>query len=255
MKRTFSKTKCFSNFDSEQLLELIDTLSEYPDVLFDLFWEISERQPSGWIPLLEKIILRFREARLREMSDELAQLNERISTLTPARAQPVFPKPAPAPQPLPAPVPVPAPAPNKNWIDTAGQIRNSKVERDIRPEELSTEEWAKQSPLAILGYHVGLTGMSDMHRQQFLFDFVSKAALPQVLPKSYLDEWGFPGSRTRLKRTARHIAFQKILREANSDPSRYANAIQCWTLDLNFLERTFPRLVSSRDWNEIRRKG
>ncbi len=97
--------------------------------------------------------------------------------------------------------------------------------------------------------------MSDMHRQQFLLDFVSKATLPQVLPKSYLEEWGRPGSRARLRRTARHIAFQKILREANSHPSRYARAIQCWALDLNFLQRTFDGLLSLQDWNEIRRKG
>jgi hypothetical protein len=172
MRRTFSKTKSFSNLSSAELSELVDAFSEYPEVLFDLFWTVSEGQPPGWIPLLERIASRFKEARLKEVAEELAQLTERISTLTaatrpiastsPSPPQPPTspsrtpPPPQPQPQPQPQPKAPPAPTPSSSWIDTAGQIRNAKVERDIRPEEYSTEEWAKQSPLALLGYHVGL---------------------------------------------------------------------------------------------------
>lgn len=285
MRQSFAESREFTSWSDEELLSLAHSVGNFPDVLWGLYWEICERRPNGWGSALDLIEEKFATSRRIQLEAEMVQLRGRRKAVQP-QPQPPTPKTqAMAPKShvvdaleaikkvqvqqreieeilrkrqaieLPTEGHSSGDGGAETWQQLSDSVRHASVRSEIDSADFSSDDWAKQSPLAILGYRVGLGGLSDLHRQQFLYDFVARAVLPKTLPEDYLRHWGSPGTRERLMRTAAHIAFQKTLRESQREVSKFSRAIECWSLDLRFLERAFPGKLSQADWREIRRRS
>ena len=113
-----------------------------------------------------------------------------------------------------------------NWpqIDTTSIARALAYPWDDRVGE---------SPLKKLGYTVGVSkGLTQDKRREILEEaFESK--LPNVDSKSYMATWGKPGTRHRLRRIARFLAWLK--RNAEKRDANMRQAIAEWSSDLNWL--------------------
>jgi hypothetical protein len=259
MRITFSPTRSLRKLPIERLIEITDEVLEFPEVLMEIYWEAIQR---GLFSHANHVRSLYKAAREAELADELDAMDE-LRREAERRAAPPPPQPQAVPSPLTRTV-APAPAvspplvpPNpRTWDETAALVRNAVVQKkahELAGKQSSYEDWAAHSPLALLGYKVGKSGLSDLHRQHFLHDFVMKAVLPTSLPSSYLAEWGPAGSKLRLQRTVRHIVFQKVLRESH-DAIRYSEAIEDWEGDVEFLRRTFSPTLSSSEWDEVLRQ-
>lgn len=92
------------------------------------------------------------------------------------------------------------------------------------------------SPLRLMGYRVGVNGLSTRERQAILRK-AFQGQLPKVLSDMYMERWGKPGTAKRLQKIASHITSntQKIRREG-ADRSK---AEEEWQTDLNWLKVTF----------------
>ena len=102
----------------------------------------------------------------------------------------------------------------KSWtetgVDSAGAEPDWPWPIDEPPEGpggQSTPQFEQQySGLRLCGYHVGKThGMPDNERRRFLDQFF-RNDLPSVVEKYHGDEYGDPGSETRLRKMANVIA-------------------------------------------------
>lgn len=76
-------------------------------------------------------------------------------------------------------------------------------------EELGIESVrVKESPLKLLGYHVGsYSHLSPASRRRILQDAFQRAKLPWVQSDAYMAKWGVASSHQRLWRIATHIAW------------------------------------------------
>ena len=84
----------------------------------------------------------------------------------------------------------------------------------------SCDGWEKESPLHIMGYHVGKTGQYIDKRRQILRN-VFEGPLPIVSSYSYMAEWGEPGSAERLYKTAERISLNcKNSKRKSNQPLR-----------------------------------
>ena len=240
MRITFSPKRSLEAIAVDRLIGLTEEASDFPELLMEIYWEAIQR---GLFEHAVRVRRLYEAAREAELEDELEAMDDlRLETQ---------PKASPPPPPPPSPSPPP-----RTWADTAALVRNAVVQKtanELASKPSSYDDWAAYSPLALLGYKVGKSGLGGLHRQHFLQDFVMKAVLPINLPSSYLAEWGPTGSKLRLQRTVRHIVFQKILRESN-DPNKYSAAIEDWESDIEFLRHTFSPTLSSYEWNEIVRQ-
>ena len=69
-----------------------------------------------------------------------------------------------------------------------------------------TGELVEVGPLRLMGYKVGERGLSPAKRQAIL-EKVFKFRLPELnLPDWYIEEWGNPNSRERLRKMANSLA-------------------------------------------------
>ena len=114
-------------------------------------------------------------------------------------------------------------------------------------EQLTQEVFVHATGLlGYLGYRVGLSGISEANRRELL-DFVFSANLPIVNSKEYMDDWGKPSSKKRLKKMAYSLAtFTK--NQKRHDPSKYAQAIKDWERDLAHLKRSYYKAPFSFTW-------
>lgn len=225
---------------------MADEMQNFPEVFIGIYWEAVHRK---MFQLAEHVRQLFIDAREAELEAEVAAMDSWRREVESRR-----PPPPPSPPQQQAKSPVP-PTP-KTWAETATLIRNAVVQKkahELAALQSSYEDWAVHSPLALLGYKTGKSGLSDLHRQHFLHDYVTKAVLPSALPATYLAEWGGINSKLRLQRTVRHIAFQKILRESN-DLEKYASAIEDWQLDLDYLRQAFEPTFSEQEWESLLRE-
>lgn len=103
-------------------------------------------------------------------------------------------------------------------------------------DELGVESVrVKESPLNLLGYHVGLSSdLSPASRRQKLQDAFQRAKLPWVESDAYMSKWGTAGSHQRLWRIATHIAW---LANTQGRDQRKGVAQSEWVDDLNWLRK------------------
>ncbi len=145
----------------------------------------------------------------------------------------------------------PAPQIPSDWNESARKIRHAKVHGKVNEisRHRGDNDWADVSPLKMLGYSVDAKeGLSDKDRMEFLVDFCEKMILPLGLPRDYVEPWGDPGTKKRILKTAKHLAFVRRNFE-RQDLEKYARAIACWQRDFNFLQTNFDQMqISPMDW-------
>jgi len=94
----------------------------------------------------------------------------------------------------------------------------------------------KESPLSLMGYHVGITrGLGPQKRRSIL----KTAYLDEIeeLPDAkYMRKWGRPNQSKRLERIANHIADEI---SKNQNRKNCERALKEWRDDLNWLKKEF----------------
>jgi hypothetical protein len=115
-------------------------------------------------------------------------------------------------------------------------------------EEFETGEFAEQSPINKLGYVVGKTkGLVDQLRRRLLVQ-AFKGDLPPVVSSRYMKTWGGPGSRIRLRRMARHIAWLGGLWRYQDT---HSVAVMHWSDDLDWMREHLYEAWMRFRWPEI----
>jgi len=253
---TFSPRRSLEGLTDSELRQLVTHSADCPELLFEIFWEASERELMDLLGEVREAFWTARDAELEAELFELDSRREEIEARIEERQKTAFQPSMPSLR--------SAPAIDKtrlinilkehqSWLETAAQVRHSQLS-DLANLDFGAgyQEWQKHSPMNILGYSVGKRGLPTPRRHQFLQDFALKATLPVSLPTDYLREWGAPGTPDRVKRMVRHIAFHKFLR-SRDDARRYRDAIIDWGADLEFLKRTFASLLTPSEWTEALR--
>jgi hypothetical protein len=120
----------------------------------------------------------------------------------------------------------------------------------------SKEPPVPESPLAMLGYHVGIVAdIPEATRQDILMEAYQAEELPRVdlRPQSqcneYMKKWGQASTRARLRRMAWHIAW--LIRKNHNKPT-WKQAIREWRADLDWMEENIYKRVMRFDWPVIR---
>jgi hypothetical protein len=102
----------------------------------------------------------------------------------------------------------------------------------------------EQSPLSVLGYRVGVSGLDEESRRQILraaFD----GPLPFVESAVYMEAWGATNTAKRLKRIADHLASTI---DTHRNRANHQTAVSDWQADLVWLKETFYRGVHKFYW-------
>lgn len=105
-------------------------------------------------------------------------------------------------------------------------------------------ELVEQSPLHVMGYRVGATGLSPFSRRRIL-ESAYRGNLPSVADAAYMQEWGFRRTRRRLWRMAYHIA---MLIRKNKNQTKLQTAVDEWSEDLDWMRTTFYKNSMHFDW-------
>ena len=106
--------------------------------------------------------------------------------------------------------------------------------------------WIKKGVLDDNGYHVGNAGVERNERHRILTR-VFTTKLNNVTSLEYMDEWGTPNSRMRLKKMADSIATFACNAKGRNDAD-YQQAIDDWEEDLSWLKKTYYDGKFSFDW-------
>jgi hypothetical protein len=124
------------------------------------------------------------------------------------------------------------------WPSTQTQSGNGTVDGS---------EWPEKGVLSYLGYRVGQNGKPTPFRRVVLAQLFSRK-VPPVFSQEYLEQWGSPSSSSRLQKMATTIA--SFTRNAKNRKGRgaYAEAIQDWESDLDYLKSKFYKGVFNFDW-------
>lgn len=108
------------------------------------------------------------------------------------------------------------------------------TEIGLRSGASQVSGFRSEGMLSYLEYRVGKeAGLPAVVRQAIL-SRVFEGKLPRVFEPSYMDEWGVPGSATRLRKMAESLAaFARNFKRQDDD--RFDEAIRQWEQDLEFL--------------------
>ena len=99
------------------------------------------------------------------------------------------------------------------------------------------------SPLYKMGYSVAQqVALSAMKRREVLDETYAEENLPWCISDEYMEDWGQPNSRTRLRRIAWHLHLMtKRFR-------RHAEAVSRWESDLDWLKQTYYKPIHRFRW-------
>jgi len=100
------------------------------------------------------------------------------------------------------------------------------------------------SPLTVMGYRVGASGVDTMTRRSILRAALS-APIPSVGGADYMEQWGTPASGTRLRRIAEQLVSNVA---THRNRISHAVAVEDWQGDLRWLKETFYRGVYAFNW-------
>jgi hypothetical protein len=98
------------------------------------------------------------------------------------------------------------------------------------------KNWQEQSPLKLLGYHVGKTKGLKVDRRREILRQALNDYLPNAYSREYAEAWGTPGTRARYKRICQHLAL--MIEMHKTRPSR-CFAVSDWTADLSWFKENF----------------
>lgn len=114
--------------------------------------------------------------------------------------------------------------------------------------EFEKGEFAEQSPINKLGYVVGkVKGLADQPRRDLLAR-AFRGKVPNVVSSRYMKSWGEPGSRVRLRRIARHIAWLGSLWRYQDT---HVVAVEHWSDDLDWMREHLYEPWMRFRWPEI----
>jgi len=128
------------------------------------------------------------------------------------------------------------------WIKGAGY--SSAVSWGNSTADFSQVE---QSPLSVMGYRAGVSGLEEDSRRQILRSAFEQP-LPFVESPAYMEGWGKPSSADRLKRIAQHLA--NVI-ESHSNLTNHHVAVSDWRNDLEWLKSTFYRGIYTFYWPQV----
>lgn len=138
----------------------------------------------------------------------------------------------------PPPAPVPAAPPNS----AAAQLPSGSEGARGR---FNDAEWNEKSFLKLMGYQVGVSGISAWRRQDILRRAYERP-LPAGMPAAMRAECGVPGSSVRLQRIVRHLKF--CIAMARPRAANLAKALSDWQEDIAWLQATFGALHRDVDF-------
>lgn len=118
------------------------------------------------------------------------------------------------------------------WVQTETFVR---YDRRSSSRSQTPNYNVPQSPLPLLGYKVGQTGVDEEARRDALRQ-AFEDSLHAVETFEYMEQWGEPGTPRRLRRIAEHLA--SLIRTRSGNP-KFSEAIKDWTSDLKWLKETF----------------
>jgi hypothetical protein len=99
---------------------------------------------------------------------------------------------------------------------------------------VNSDQWMQEGVLGFLEYRAGKTADLSSSTRQGILKRVVEGVIPPAFPKAYLDQWGDPGTATRLRKVAESIAaFARNAKRRSDD--RLDQAISDWEADLGFL--------------------
>ena len=117
----------------------------------------------------------------------------------------------------------------KNYSSKKRTGKNSGYSR------INFDEFEEVSPLKILGYSVGESGLSEAERQKILELSIFGNFQPYIDQRiNYDRQWGSPGSLSRFIAVYNHIRRVKNLRSGRKNMSR---ATRDWTRDLLYIQQ------------------
>lgn len=93
-----------------------------------------------------------------------------------------------------------------------------------------------ESPLSLIGYHVGVTRGLSKHARRRILESAFKGEIPYVGDDDYMEEWGRPGHPKRLWRIAHHL--KREAEKRKTIPSMH-HAVQDWQDDSGWLKEKF----------------
>ena len=114
-----------------------------------------------------------------------------------------------------------------SWGDNAGDINQ-----------------VEQSPLSIMGYRAGVSGLDEGSRRRILRS-AFEGPLPFVESPAYMESWGSPATAERLKRIAYHLSSTI---DTHRNRANLHVAVSDWKTDLAWLKETFYRGIFTFYW-------
>ncbi len=120
-------------------------------------------------------------------------------------------------------------------------------EFNLSEEGAGGGEWdsVEETPLLKLGYHAGRTRSLSLTTRHGLLAEAFSGELPFAESDEYMDEWGAPGTRKRLRRIAWHLAF--LIRNRRGNPSQ-KYAVEDWEMDLEWLRGKYYKSIMRFSW-------
>jgi len=136
-----------------------------------------------------------------------------------------------------------------HWLELVQAMHKDKSRHSGEPK---WPEWASmnrsialsgrvfphaEGMLSFMGYQVGMTSeLTPTERREILW-YVFKGKLPFVLSKTYTEEWGSPGSASRLAKMK--ITISTCIENARRRRTDMSVAIAEWHADLEYITRHF----------------
>jgi hypothetical protein len=105
----------------------------------------------------------------------------------------------------------------------------------------------EQSPLSLLGYRAGVSGLDDASRRRVL-QSAFQGPLPFVESAGYMESWGEPSTADRLRRIATHLSHTI---DAHRNLANHQVAVNDWVSDLAWLRETFYRGIYTFYWPQV----
>ena len=131
-----------------------------------------------------------------------------------------------------------------NKLFKKNSSRTKITRRQESYSKINFDEFEEVSPLKILGYSVGESGLSEVERQKVLDLSIFGNFQPYIDQRtSYDQRWGEPGSLSRFTAVYNHIRRVKNLRTGRSSMSR---ATRDWTRDLLYIQQQKQELYRFR---------
>ena len=117
-------------------------------------------------------------------------------------------------------------------------------------ESLDSMDAQKKGLLGIMGYRVGINGLSDFQRRDLL-SAIYEESLVQCGSPEYMAEWGDNSTSTRLQKLANCLAtFTRNAKRRHF--AGLAQSIQNWEDDLSFLKKSYYDGRYSFDWPDTK---